>query len=825
MSKSEEKSGLPADMSKEDIKRCFQDIRAHYLAKNQDSATTLDNFHALALTVRHRIVDRWMRTQKSYHERNARRVYYLSMEFLIGRLMGNYMFNLGKEKDIEAALREMDISLDDVRNEELDAGLGNGGLGRLAACFLDSMATLRVPAYGYGIRYDYGIFNQKIQDGNQFELPDEWMRNGNPWEIPRPEYTVKINFYGRIDHSSQFTSPWVDTEAVLAVPYDIPIPGYKNDVVNTLRLWSARATDEFEFDYFNHGNYDRAVQKKILSESISKVLYPNDNVNQGKELRLKQEYFFTAAAIADIIRRHKVGKNDIRSLHNKACIQLNDTHPTLAILELMRVLLDQEGLSWEDAWSITSQTFAYTNHTLLPEALECWTVPLMQTVLPRHLEIAYEVNARFLADVARKFPGDNARSIRMSVIQEGDIKRVRMGFLAIIGSFSVNGVSALHSTLLKTDLFKDFYEMFPERFNNKTNGITPRRWLLKANPRLADLITETVGDRWVTELEDLRGLERHKDSREFRRRWQAIKQANKVALSEYVFRAMDVPVDPNSLFDVQVKRIHEYKRQFLFGLYIISQYLSIKNNPAAFVQPRTFIIGGKAAPGYYLAKLIIKFLNNVAMVINQDKPVREKIRLVFLENYRVSLAEKIMPAADLSEQISTAGMEASGTGNMKFALNGALTIGTLDGANIEMLEHVGADNIFIFGNTAPEVAAIRAAGYQPRAILQRKTELQRVLEAIRDGRFCPEEPSRYTAIYDVLVNWGDQYLLLADYSSYIAAQDRVDALYRTPDAWARKALRNIAGMGPFSSDRTIAEYARDIWRVQPMLLAGCSGQP
>lgn len=812
MSKSEEKSGLPADMSKEDIKRCFQDIRAHYLAKNQDSATTLDNFHALALTVRHRIVDRWMRTQKSYHERNARRVYYLSMEFLIGRLMGNYMFNLGKEKDIEAALREMDISLDDVRNEELDAGLGNGGLGRLAACFLDSMATLRVPAYGYGIRYDYGIFNQKIQDGNQFELPDEWMRNGNPWEIPRPEYTVKINFYGRIDHSSQFASPWVDTEAVLAVPFDIPIPGFKNDVVNTLRLWSARATDEFEFDYFNHGNYDRAVQKKILSESISKVLYPNDNVNQGKELRLKQEYFFTAAAIADIIRRHKTGKNDIRSLHNKACIQLNDTHPTLAILELMRVLLDQEGLSWEEAWSITSQTFAYTNHTLLPEALECWTVPLMQTVLPRHLEIVYEVNARFLADVAKKFPGDNARSIRMSVIQEGDIKRVRMGFLAIIGSFSVNGVSALHSTLLKTDLFKDFYEMFPERFNNKTNGITPRRWLLKANPRLADLITETVGDRWVTELEDLRGLERHKDSREFRRRWQAIKQANKVALSEYVSRTMDIPLDPNSLFDVQVKRIHEYKRQFLFGLYIISQYLSIKNNPSAFVQPRTFIIGGKAAPGYFLAKLIIKFLNNVAMIINQDKSVRERIRLVFLENYRVSLAEKIMPAADLSEQISTAGMEASGTGNMKFMLNGALTIGTYDGANVEMSEQLNGEDIFIFGLRAGEVADLRAKGYNPRDYIKASAPLRETFRLLENDFFSPGQPNLFDPLLDTIYH-GDRFMVCADYDAYLKAQDAVSRAYSDRDSWTGKAVVNVARSGFFSSDRTIREYAKEIWRV------------
>ncbi len=812
MSRPVDKYDVNMDMSKEDIKSSLQDIRVHYLAKNQRTATALDNFHALALTIRHRIVERWMRTQSRYHENNTRRVYYLSMEFLIGRLLGNYMFNLGKEKDIEAALREMDINLDDVRNQELDAGLGNGGLGRLAACFLDSMATLGIAGHGYGIRYDYGIFNQKIRDGNQIEIPDEWMRNGNPWEIPRPEYTVRVQFYGRVDKSAQFASPWVDAESVMAVPYDTPIPGYKNDVVNTLRLWSARATDEFEFDLFNHGDYEKAVQKKIQSESISKVLYPNDNVSQGKELRLKQEYFFTAASIADIIRRNKGDNNDIRLLHEKACIQLNDTHPTLAVVELMRVLIDQEGLVWEEAWKITERTFAYTNHTLMPEALECWTVDLLGVVLPRHLDIIFEINRRFLEEVSRKFPGDSDRLRRMSIIEEGSPKRARMAYLAIVGSFSINGVSALHSDLLKSVLFKDFYEMFPERFNNKTNGITPRRWLLKANPRLADLITETIGDKWVTDLDQLRGLEEHKENKEFRRRWRAIKQANKNTLAEFITRTMDIPVDPNSLFDVQVKRIHEYKRQFLFVLYIISQYLKVKDAPYQFIVPRTFIIGGKAAPGYFLAKLIIKFVNNVADVIEQDKSVRDKIRLVFLENYRVSLAEKIIPAADLSEQISTAGMEASGTGNMKFMLNGALTIGTYDGANIEMAQSLGGKDIFIFGLQAHEVQVLRKGGYDPREYIKRSPALRDVFRALESDMFSKGQKGLFTPLLDTIYH-GDFYMLCADFEAYCKAQNDASTLYQDHEEWTKKSIINVAKSGPFSSDRTIREYAGNIWKV------------
>ena len=812
MTKSKDVYGVNTDLGKEDIKSSFQDIRTYYFAKNARTATALDNFNALALAVRHRIVDRWMKTQTAYHQKNRRRVYYLSLEFLIGRLLGNYMFNLGQEKDIEAAMRELDINLEDLRGQELDAGLGNGGLGRLAACFLDSMATLGIPAYGYGIRYDYGIFNQKIKDGWQVELPDEWMRNGDPWEIPRPEYQVKVHFYGKIDHNAQFGARWVGAESVLAVPYDIPIPGYKNDVVNTLRLWSARANDEFDFDYFNHGDYEHAVQKKIFSESISKVLYPNDNVSQGKELRLKQEHFFTSAAISDIIRRYKADNKDLHKLHEKVCVQLNDTHPTLAVLELMRVLMDQEGFSWEEAWGVSGRIFAYTNHTIMPEALECWAMDLLGRVLPRHLEIALEMNSRFLAEVAVKFPGDNERLRRMSIIQEGDQKKVRMAHIAIIGSFSINGVSALHSELLKSQLFRDFFEMYPERFNNKTNGITPRRWLLKANPRLSDLITEKIGDKWVTELSELEKILPLKEDPEFRRRWRAVKQANKNVLADYIQKTMDVTVNPESLFDVQVKRLHEYKRQFLFGLYILAQYQRAKKDPKAFIQPRTFILGGKAAPGYQMAKLIIKFLTSVGDVLNADRAVRDKLRLVFLENYRVSLAEKIIPAADLSEQISTAGMEASGTGNMKFMLNGALTIGTYDGANIEMAQSLGNKDIFIFGLRVQEVLALRAKGYAPRELIKASPELRALFQLMEDDFLSPGQPGMFDPLLHTIYD-GDFFMLCADFEAYCRAQEDVSKLYQDQDAWTSSSIINVAKAGPFSSDRTIREYARDIWKV------------
>jgi starch phosphorylase len=804
--------GVSGDLGKEDIKSSFQDIRTYYLAKNGQTATSLDNFHALALTVRHRIVARWMKTQTAYHQQNKRRVYYLSMEFLIGRLLGNYMFNLGKEKDIETAMRDLGISLEDLRDQELDAGLGNGGLGRLAACFLDSMATLGIPAHGYGIRYDYGIFNQKIKEGWQVEIPDEWMCNGNPWELPRPEYQVKVDFYGQIDPQAQAGGRWIGAESVLAMPFDIPIPGYKNDIVNTLRLWSARANAEFDFDYFNHGDYEHAVQKKIFSESISKVLYPNDNVSQGKELRLKQEHFFTSASIADILRRYKADNQDLHKLYEKVCIQLNDTHPTLAVVELMRVLIDKHGFSWEEAWAVTGRTFAYTNHTLMPEALECWNVDLMRRVLPRHLEIIFEMNGRFLDEVSRRFPGDADRLRQLSIIQEGDQKRIRMAHIAIIGSFSINGVSALHTDLLKAQLFRNFYAMYPERFNNKTNGITPRRWLLKANPKLSELITETIGDKWVTDLGELERLMDHKDNPDFLRRWRAVKQGNKNALADHILKTMDIAVNRNSLFDVQVKRIHEYKRQFLFGLYIMAQYLRAKNNPQLFVQPRTFIIGGKAAPGYHLAKLTIKFVNSIGNLLNQDHVIRERLRLVFLENYRVSLAEKIIPAADLSEQISTAGMEASGTGNMKFMLNGALTIGTYDGANIEMAQSLGGKDIFIFGLRANEVLSMREKGYNPREFIKKSPDLLEILRLMEHDFFSPSQPGLFDPLLNTLYQ-GDFFMLCADFEAYCRAQEDVSKLYQDQEAWTRASIINVAKAGPFSSDRTIREYARDIWKV------------
>jgi len=661
-------------MKKKDIELSFCHNRQYTLSKDQYTATANDNFLALAIAIRDRIVERWINTQQRYHKQNLKRVYYLSLEFLIGRLMGNYIYNLGLEKEVEDLFKDMGFDLEEIRDHELDAGLGNGGLGRLAACFLDSMATLGIPAHGYGILYDYGIFHQKIRNGFQVELPDEWMSLGSPWQFAREEYKVRIRFGGRVnsyqDKNGKFCVQWVDTEDVFAVPYDIPIPGYKNDVVNTLRLWSARSTEEFDLDYFNTGDYEQAVQQKVVSENISKVLYPNDDVSQGRELRLKQEYFFTAASISDIIRRYKSENSDLSKLYEKVSIQLNDTHPTLAIVELMRVLLDDFDMVWKDAWEVVQKTFAYTNHTLMPEALEKWSVDLLGRLLPRHLQIIYEINSIFLEEVSDKFPGDGERLSRMSIVEEGCPKRVRMANLAIVGSHSVNGVSQLHSDLLKKHMQKDFHEFYPHKFNNKTNGITQRRWLLKSNPPLSDLITQNIGDKWIRNLDHLEKLLPFKEKAAFRKQWSEVKGENKKILADYIHSTMNISVDTSSMFDVQVKRIHEYKRQLLFTFYIISEYLRIKNDPSQFIQPRTFIVGGKAAPGYYMAKLFIKFFNSVANIINRDKAVCDKIKLVFLENYRVSLAEKIFPASDLSEQISTAGKEASGTGNMKFMLIG-----------------------------------------------------------------------------------------------------------------------------------------------------------
>ena len=804
------------EMTKDAIKTSFQVNREYTLSKDQYTATTHDNFLAIAFTIRDRLVERWIQTQQSYHKKNVKRVYYLSLEFLIGRLLGNNVYNLGLEKEVNEALEELGFDLEEVRDQELDAGLGNGGLGRLAACFLDSMATLGIPAHGYGIRYEYGIFNQKIKDGFQVELPDEWLRSGTPWEFARPEYAVKIRFYGGTnmfyDKNGKLCVKWIDTQDVLAVPYDFPVPGYKNDVVNTLRLWSARSTEEFDFDYFKNGEYDQAVYQKILSENISKVLYPSDNVHQGKELRLKQEYFFTAASIADIFRRFKTENVDFRNIPNKIVIQLNDTHPALAIAELMRLLVDEYELVWETAWDITKRTFAYTNHTIMPEALECWSVDLFERVLPRHLQIIYEINDRFLKDVAVQYPGDLERLSRMSLIEEGYPKKVRMAHLAIVGSFSVNGVSQLHSELLKSHLFRDFYEFYPDKFNNKTNGITPRRWLLKANPKLSSLITESLGENWVKDLGQLEKLLPLAEQQLFRGEWQKIKNQNKKVLAAYIAKTNNISVNPESMFDVQVKRIHEYKRQLLFAFYIVSEYLKIKNNPGALTVPRTFIIGGKAAPSYSMAKLSIKFINSIADIINRDKAVRDKIQLVFLENYRVSLAERIFPASDLSEQISTAGTEASGTGNMKFMINGALTIGTYDGANIEMAQVVGPENIFIFGLRTHEVEELKRKGYNPQDFINQLPVLQEIFHLIQTGFFSYNQPGLFDPILHSITSY-DPFLLCADFAAYCQMQEQVSKTYQNKEDWTKKSIINVAKSGFFSSDRTIAEYAKNIWKV------------
>lgn len=806
----------PKGMSQEALRISFQHNREYTLSKDQYSATMNDNYLAFALAVRERLVERWIKTQQAYHKNNARRVYYLSMEFLIGRLMGNNIYNLGIEKESAQALKDMDLDMETIREQEVDAGLGNGGLGRLAACFLDSMATLNIPAHGYGIRYDYGIFNQKIKDGFQVELPDEWLRNVNPWEFARPEHTVKVSFYGRTqmyeDEKGRLRVRWTDTQNVLALPYDNPVVGYKNDVVNTLRLWSARSSEEFDFDYFKSGDYEQAVYKKILSENISKVLYPSDHNNQGKELRLKQEYFFTAAAISDIIRRFKAENEDLEDLPKKVAIQLNDTHPTLAILELMRLLIDEYVMEFDKAWDITRQVFAYTNHTIMPEALECWAVDLFENLLPRHMQLVYDINARFLEQVAERYPGDTDRLRRMSLIEEGYPKKVRMAYLAIIASTSVNGVSKLHSDLICERLFKDFYEFTPEKFNNKTNGITQRRWLLKANPRLSELISARIGDGWVKDLDLLKGLMPLKDDKAFRAEWFDIKRRNKEALARHIQSQMGIALDPSSMFDVQVKRIHEYKRQMLFAFYIISQFLAVKNNPKAFIHPRTFIIGGKAAPSYHMAKLTIKFINSIADVINNDKRVADKMRLVFLENYRVSLAEKIFPASELSEQISTAGTEASGTGNMKFMINGALTVGTLDGANVEMTQAVGEDNIFIFGLKAHEVEALKTRGYRSREFIERNFVLFEIFRLIQGDFFSPNQPGLFAPIVHSLMDH-DPFLVCADFESYCQMQDNVSRMYLKRDEWVSKSIVNVARSGFFSSDRTIREYAADIWKV------------
>ena len=800
----------------EELKESFIRNRRYSLAKDLYTATGYDNYKSIALAIRDKLIDKWILTQQRYHDENAKRVYYLSLEFLPGKFLASNVISMGIENEARKAMSELDFSLDDLCEHERDPGLGNGGLGRLAACFMDSMATLGIPATGYGIRYDYGIFKQKIVEGNQIEIPDEWLSLGNPWEFERPEYTLRVKFYGktvkRLDKNGKLRVDWIDTKNVLAMAYDTPIPGYRNNIVNNLRLWSAKSTEEFDFEYFNDGDYIGACEDKISSENISRVLYPSDNVYSGMELRLKQEYFFTAASMQDIIRRFKMHNKNFSDFPEKVTIQLNDTHPAIAIVELMRILIDEEEIEWGNAWDITTKTFAYTNHTILPEALERWQVSLLGKLLPRHLEIIYEINMRFLKEVSNHFPYDLQKTKEMSLVEEGPDKKIRMSHLCIVGSHSVNGVSALHTELLKTTLFKDFYEFWPNKFNSKTNGITQRRWLLKANPGLSNIITEAIGDGWVKNLEELTKIIPLKEDSSFRWKWHEIKRTNKVRLTEFIKKETQIILNPDSIFDVQVKRIHEYKRQALFAFYLIAQYLKIKNNPKEDIFPRTAIIAGKAAPSYFMAKLIIKLINNIADVINRDPEARDKLKIVFLENYCVSLAEKIFPASDVSEQISTAGKEASGTGNMKFMLNGAVTIGTWDGANIEIAEEVGDENIFIFGLKANEVRDALSQGYNPREYIKNNPILEEALNLIRKNFFSQFEPNIFKPLYDSLI-WYDPYMVFADFEDYLFAQEKVSASYVNQEEWVKKSIMNTAKSGKFSSDRTIREYADDIWKI------------
>ena len=794
-------------------------------AKDEYSATALDCYKSLALTLRDLLFERWIDTMQTYYKNPSKRVYYLSLEFLIGRTMDNAMINLGVREEVEQALAEWNLSLGELEELEYDAGLGNGGLGRLAACFLDSMATLAIPAYGYGIRYEYGIFYQRIREGAQVETPDPWLRYGNPWEIERPEFLYPVQFYGQVRRSTDGKGreriEWVDTQELMALAYDTPIPGYRNDTVNNMRLWAAKSTRDFELSYFNHGDYERAVADKVVTETISKVLYPNDNVFEGKELRLKQEYFFVSATLQDIVRRfRKVYGTAFSRFPDEVAIQLNDTHPAIGIAELMRILVDLEGVPWKGAWAITGKTFAYTNHTVLPEALEKWPVDLFGRVLPRHLQIIFRINQAFMDEVARRFPGDLDRMRRMSIIEEDHGRKIRMAHLAIAGSHSVNGVSALHTEIIKRDLFQDFYEMWPKKFNNKTNGITPRRWLRACNPGLASLITGRIGEGWVTDLDELKRLEPLAEDPAFRREWQRAKRANKEKLTDCILRQNSLVVDRDSLFDCQVKRIHEYKRQLLNVLHVVHLYNRLRDYPSVGsgrpIAPRTVIFAGKAAPGYHMAKLIIRLINAVSVVVNNDEAINRVLRVVFLANYNVSLAEKLIPAADLSQQISTAGTEASGTGNMKFALNGALTIGTQDGANVEIRQEVGQENIFIFGLTAEEVEATRRDGYDPMNYYNTDTDLRRVLDMIATGFFSRDDPDLFRPITDALLHQGDTYRLLADFRPYLDGQDAVTHLYGDQEEWTRRSILNVARMGPFSSDRTIRQYAEEIWNAEPV---------
>ena len=804
--------------AKTPAKQALQNHLVYSIFKTDEVATPRDWYSTTAYTVRDHVIDRWVKTVEAYGEQDPKRVYYLSLEFLIGRMLSNAALNLGVDKEVRDGLNALGHKMENVVEMEPDAALGNGGLGRLAACFLDSMATMDIPGTGYGIRYEYGMFKQSINQGQQIENPDNWLRYGNIWEFQRPESTYTVQFFGQVvefETDKGYESHWADAESVVAMAYDVPIPGYDTQTVNNLRLWSAKASKEFDLRYFNEGNYERAVESRNVTESISKVLYPNDASASGRELRLKQQYFFVSASIQDILHRFLLKHKDWKKLPDKIAIQLNDTHPAIAVAEMMYQLVDVHHMEWNAAWSLVGKVFAYTNHTLMPEALETWSVDLFSNLLPRHLQIIYRINHEFLAMVNHHFPGDNDLLSRVSIIDETHGRRVRMAHLAVVGSHTVNGVAALHSELLKTTLFADFNRIYPNKFVNVTNGITPRRWLNQCNPDLTALLTKVIGTGFQKDLDRLKLITPLADDEKFRKAFRDVKLANKLRLSNKIEDLTGVKLNPNSLFDVQIKRIHEYKRQLLNVLHVITLYNRIRLGHVNDITPRTVIFGGKAAPGYWMAKLIIRLINDVATLINDDPAVGDKLKVVFYPNYEVSAAELLFPGSDLSEQISTAGTEASGTGNMKMALNGALTIGTLDGANVEIKEEVGNENIFIFGLTTNEVAQTKALGYNPWDYYNNNAELKEVLDMIAGGFFSVEESDRYQAIFDNLLHKGDHYLLLADYASYIATQDAVGTLYQDQEEWSRMAILNVARVGKFSSDRTIGEYAKNIWNVTP----------
>ena len=810
------------NISKDELKGLIVDNVKNLYRKTVDSASKEELYQAAVFAVRDVITDKWIKTHNDYAEKDVKVVYYLSMEFLMGRFLGNAVLNLMMDDEVRAAFTELGIDYNTIEETERDPGLGNGGLGRLAACFLDSLSTLELPAYGCGIRYHYGIFEQRIENGEQVEYPDNWLENGDPWSVRRNEYAVEVKFGGNVKAvpkgNGEYRFVQENYQSVIAVPYDYPVVGYNNNTVNTLRLWDAKPKNEFDLKKFNEGKHEQAVAEKNLASTLTEVLYPADDNYSGKELRLKQQYFFISATVQRVIERFKKKHTDFSLLPEKVAFQLNDTHPTVAVAELMRVLVDENDVPWNDAWEITRKVCAYTNHTIMSEALEKWPLDLFSRLLPRIYQIVEEINRRYCAALIERYGNDHEKIRKMAIIADGQI---RMAYLAIVGSHSVNGVAALHTEILKNQELKDFYEIYPEKFNNKTNGITQRRWLLHANPKLAKLITEKIGDGWTTELSELEGILKYAKDADFQKKFMDIKKENKIALAEFIKERKGIEINPDSIFDIQVKRLHEYKRQLLNVFHIIYLYNQLKMNPSLDIVPRTFIFGAKAAASYRKAKLIIKLINSVADVINNDESINGKIKLVFMENYSVSLAEKLIPAADVSEQISTASKEASGTGNMKFMLNGALTIGTMDGANVEICEEVGKDNIFIFGMSSEEVIAkYKDNSYDPWFIYNMNQDARTVLNELINGTFSPENPDMFRELYDSLLNGyggrADEYFVLADFEDYIRAQKDVDSVYKDSKKWAEMAIINTAKSGKFSSDRTIKQYADEIWNLKPV---------